>query len=82
MTSSAARRPAITFLRLGTVATGLVQMIQQALILPACMSSNIATVPPPGPVRSVPGGISHNASMKARSLSTSTDRWPGKPGPM
>jgi hypothetical protein len=45
----------MTLARLATLATGLVQMIQQALIFPAAMSSNRAMVPFPVSVRRVPG---------------------------
>ncbi|MNC69097.1 hypothetical protein D3C75_1197540 [compost metagenome] len=72
----------MTFLRLGTVATGLVQMIQQALILPAIMLSNMEMVPPLASVRRVPWGISHSCSMKLRSASDTRERCPGRPGPM
>ncbi len=81
-TSSAASRASMTVLRLATEATGLVQMIQQALTSPAAIRSNISTVPRPASVRSVPSGRFHSSSTKARSASTSTDRWPGSPGPM
>ena len=82
MTSSAASSPAITVLRLAIDAIGFVQMIQQALTSPAAMRVNRSTVPRPGSVRSVPGGIDQTSSTNRRSASTSTDRWPGSPGPM
>ncbi|MNW69708.1 hypothetical protein D3C74_487770 [compost metagenome] len=72
----------MTFLRLGTVATGLVQMIQQALILPAIMFSNMEMVPPLASARRAPWGISHSFSMKLRSASDTRERCPGRPGPM
>ncbi len=73
----------MTVRRLATEATGLVQMIQQALISPSAIFRNISTVPLPTPsARSVPGGSSHTSSAKARSSATSTDRCPGSPGPM
>ncbi|CAM5300395.1 hypothetical protein SMICM304S_05876 [Streptomyces microflavus] len=60
--------------RLATEATGLVQMIQHALMSPAAICSNISTVPRPASVRSVPASTPHRSSMKARSSSTRTDR--------
>ncbi len=82
-TSSAASSPATTVRRLATEATGLVQMIQHALIAPSAMRRNMSTVPPPEPsVRRVPGSIPHSSSVKARSSSSRSDRWPGSPGPM
>ncbi|MDQ0751984.1 hypothetical protein QF034_006215 [Streptomyces africanus] len=82
-TNSAASRPSMTVRRLATEATGLVQMIQQALISPSAIFRNISTVPCPTPsARSVPGGSSHTSSTNARSSATSTDRCPGSPGPM
>jgi len=72
----------MTFWRLGPDATGLVQMIQQALILPALMSSNRATVPPPTLRGRLSRGMSHKSSMNWRSASTSAERCPGRPGPM
>ena len=83
MTSSAASRPAMTVPRLATDATGFVQITQHALISPAAIRSNISTVPRPNPsARMVPGGSPHRCSTNARSASTSTDRCPGRPGPM
>lgn len=82
-TNSAASSPSMTVRRLATEATGLVQMIQQALISRSAILWNISTVPLPTPsARSVPGGSSHSCSTKSRSESTRTDRWPGSPGPM
>ncbi len=74
ITSSAASNPAITVLRLPTEATGLVQMIQQALIRPAAICSNISTVPLPTSVRSVPPGSPQTRSVNSRSAGTSTER--------
>ena len=82
ITSSAAARAAITSDRLGMLAIGFVQMIQQALIAPARMSWNIATAPSLPPAARVPGGIFHSASAKARSSASSALRWPGRPGPI
>ncbi len=82
-TNSAASRPSMTVLRWATEATGLVQMIQQALISPSAILRNMSTVPSPAPsARIVPGGSPHSSSVKARSSATSADRWPGRPGPM
>ncbi len=82
-TNSAASRPSITVLRLATEATGLVQMIQQALISPSAIFRNISTVPLPTPsARRLSGASPHSSSTNARSSSTSTDRCPGSPGPM
>ncbi len=73
----------MTVRRLATEATGLVQMIQQALISPSAMRRNMSTVPLPEPsARRVPGGTPHSSSVKARSSSDRADRWPGSPGPM
>ncbi|MNC48839.1 hypothetical protein D3C75_979800 [compost metagenome] len=72
----------MTCWRFGTLATGLVQMIQHALMLPLRMAWNMATVPSPASARRLPAGICHSASMKRRSASTRAERWPGKPGPM
>ncbi len=73
----------MTVRRLATEATGLVQMIQQALISPSAILRNISIVPLPTPsARRVPGGSSHSSSTNARSASTATDRCPGSPGPM
>lgn len=80
-TSSAASRPSMTRARLATEATGLVPMIQQALICPAAIFSNISTVPRPVSARSVPRGTFQRSSTKARSSASSADRWPGRPGP-
>jgi hypothetical protein len=82
ITSSAASSPAITLARLATLATGLVQMIQQALIAPRAMSSNKAIVPCPVSARSVPGGRRQACSTNARSPAFSALRWPGSPAPM
>lgn len=74
-TNSAASRPSMTVRRLPTEATGLVQMIQQALISPSAMRRNMSTVPLPEPsARRVPGAMPHSSSVKARSSSTRTDR--------
>ena len=52
--------PRSPWLRLATDATGLVQMIQQALISPSAICSNISTVPrPTSSARSVPGASPH-----------------------
>lgn len=60
----------MTVLRLATDATGLVQMIQQALISPSAMRRNMSTVPVPAvSVRRVPGAMSQSSSTKARSSS-------------
>jgi hypothetical protein len=72
----------MTLRRLGALATGLVQMIQQALICPALICSNSATVPPPTWRGRLPGGICQRSSINARSASTSSERCPGRPGPM
>ena len=47
ITNSARSRPASTVFRLATEATGLVQMIQHALISPSAMRENMSTVPVP-----------------------------------
>lgn len=74
-TNSAASSPSITVFRLATEATGLVQMIQQALISPSAIFWNISTVPLPTPsLRSDSGASPHSSSTNARSSSTSTDR--------
>ncbi|CAM5598109.1 hypothetical protein SALBM311S_12419 [Streptomyces alboniger] len=73
----------MTVRRLATEVTGLVQMIQQALISPSAIFWNISTVPLPTPSpRKVPGGSPQTSSVNVRSSSTSTDRCPGSPGPM
>lgn len=82
-TNSAVSSPSMTVRRFATEATGLVQMIQQALIAPSAMCRNMSIVPmPAASVRSVPGAIPHSSSMKARSSSDCRARWPGRPGPM
>ena len=64
----------MTVLRLATVATGLVQMIQHALMSPAAIRENMSMVPPPMSVRSEPCGIPHLSSTNSRSASTITAR--------
>jgi hypothetical protein len=81
-TSSAVRNPATTFARLATEATGLVQMIQHALIPPSAIRRNMSTVPWPASVRRVPDGTFHSRSVNSRSCATATERCPGSPGPM
>jgi hypothetical protein len=82
MTSSAVSSAAIAPARFGMLATGLVQMIQHALMRPARMSSNIATAPAPSSARIVACGRPQRSSTKRRSASTRAERWPGRPGPM
>ena len=72
----------MTVFRFATVATGFVQMIQQALMSPLASPSNILMVPGPTSSRMVPGGTRHCSSTNSRSTADATDRWPGKPGPM
>ena len=60
--------------RFATVATGLVQMIQHALISPAASCSNMATVPGPTSSRIVPAGRPHCCSTKSRSPADATER--------
>ena len=81
-TSSQRCNASMTRDRLDTLAMGLVQMIQQALILPSAIWSNMSMVPVPTSLRRVPRGTSQVSSQKSRSASEITARWPGKPGPM
>ncbi len=82
ITNSAFSKPARTVLRLATVATGLLQMIQHALISPSAMRENMSMTPPLTSVRSAPPGRPHCSSTNSRSGADNTERCPGRPGPM
>jgi hypothetical protein len=74
ITSWQVSRPSITVRRLATEATGLVQMIQHALISPSAIRWNMSMVPVPTSVRRVPAGSPHSRSTNSRSLGSSTER--------
>jgi len=74
ITSSAFSRPASTVFRLATVATGLVQTIQHALIRASPMRENMSITPSLTSVRSEPRGMPHWSSTNARSSADATDR--------
>ena len=74
MTSSARSKPPRAVFRLATLATGLVQTIQHALIWPSAMRENMSMVPAPTSVRSDPRGMPHWSSTKARSSADASDR--------
>ena len=71
----------MTTSRCGTVATGFVQMIQQALICPSAMRVNMSMVPGPTSSRMVPGSNAQIRSAKSDPRRTSPTADPAAPAP-